>query len=387
MNYTTQYKIDGSVMKILIFLLFYYFVFPVKAQSTCDLIGDNPLKTGIDSSVYKCVCEIFSEKKFVGLSLGIYKDDTEFYYNYGKIEKYSDVAPTAATVYEIGSITKTFTGVLLAQAVLNNKIKLDDDIRVYLKEEYDNLEYYGVPIRIINLANHTSGLPEDIYPESLNELENPTMFDIVNIFNDDNGLMFLKDLHNVTLETQPGEQFKYSNVGIIILGHILENIYETSYSELLKRFITHPLGMTNTETVFFESDTSNYTKGYDTKGNIMPHITFQIAGAAGGLKSTANDMMNYLKANVRETDRAIKLAHEKTFSDENNGIGLGWQIKQSSSGDQQLWHDGGEPGFSTYCMVIPQKIFGIICLMNQKGFQSELCNLSEKIFTGLNSIK
>ena len=314
----------------------------------------------------------------MGLSIGIYKDDLAFCYNYGTIEKDKRILPTSTTIYEIGSITKTFTGILLAQAVLDNKIKFDDDIRIYLKEEYKNLEYNGIPIRVINLANHTAGLPEDIYPEIIDKLKNPSMFDIINIYNGDRGLMFLKDLHSVTLETQPGEKRQYSNVGMIILGNILENVYGVSYSQLIENYITVPLEMIKTGIVSFESDTTSYTKGYDKAGNIMPHITFQIAGAAGGLKSSIHDMINYLKANITETNKAIKLSHEKTIGTDENGIGLGWQIRNGFADNKQLWHDGGEPGFSSYILITPNHDIGIVCLANQSGRQfqfSKLCKL------------
>jgi len=366
-------------MKIVILLLAFYLLIPCKAQTFNNIQTDNPQKTGVDSTIHKCVSEIFNDNPRFGLSIGIIKNDLEFFYNYGSIDKDISILPTSTTIYEIGSITKTFTGILLAQAVLDNKIKLDDDIRIYLNEDYKNLEYNGIPIRIINLANHTAGLPEDIYADTLYKMKNPTMFDIINVYKGDSGSIFLKGLHNVKLESQPGIKIQYSNTGIIILGNILENLYGISYPKLLEKYITNPLRMTNTNIVFFESDTANYTKGYDKVGNIMPHITFQIAGAAGGLKSTIYDMAQYVKANLKETNYAIKLSHKLTTDIKGNGFGLGWQIRRSIFGYSQLWHDGGEPGFSSYCMIIPSKNIGIICLMNQRGRQSQLCNLSEKI--------
>ena len=121
-------------MKITTLLLSFYLLIDCNAQLIDTPITDNPLKTKIDSLVQKCVVEIFNDKNIFGLSIGIYKNGKEFYYNYGSLEKDKHVLPTSATVYEIGSITKTFTGILLAQAFLDKKIKLDDDIRKYLKE-------------------------------------------------------------------------------------------------------------------------------------------------------------------------------------------------------------------------------------------------------------
>ena len=342
---------------------------------------ENPQEAKIDSIVNTHAKQLMNDSSMVGLSLGIYYDEENFFFNYGSIEKGQQISPTQNTIYEIGSITKTFTGILLAHAVLENKIDLNDDIRTYLKNDYSNLNYNGTPIRIINLANHSSGLPEDIYPKELNSLKNPTMFDIINLFEGDKGSMFLNDLHDVKPDYQPGNNILYSNTGMILLGIILENIYSTSYAALIDRYFTHPLGMNNTETVYFKSDTDNYTKGYDKNGNIMPHITFQIAGAAGGLKSTTYDMIIYIKENIKEMDEAIKLSHKSTISADGQEMGLGWQIRRDFKDDKLLWHNGGEPGFSSYIAILPNKNIGIIGLTNQRGRQNNLANLSEKILT------
>ncbi|MFC1538918.1 serine hydrolase domain-containing protein [Candidatus Latescibacterota bacterium] len=368
--------------KIILLIILFIFSFSLRAQTPRFHENDNPLETKLDSVVNKYSMKLLKDNSMAGLSLGIYNNGETFFYNYGSIEKDKQIIPTQNTIYEIGSITKTFTGILLAHAVLENRINLNDDIRTYLKN-YDNLQYDGIPIKVINLANHSSGLPEDLYPEEIQNIENPSMFDIINVFEGDKGALFLRDLHKVKPDTALGSKIQYSNTGVIILGIILENVYGTSYSELIKEYFTRPLGMNNTETVYFESDTDNYTKGYDKKGNIMPHITFQIAGAAGGLKSTAYDMILYIKENIKEMDEAIKLSHESTISIDGQEIGLGWQMCKNTMGDKQLWHDGGEPGFSSYIAIIPEKNIGIICLTNQRGRQNQLTNLSEKIIENI----
>jgi len=209
------------------------------------------------------------------------------------------------------------------------------------------------------------------------------MFDIVSLFEGDKGAMFLRDLHNTKLDFSPGDKIRYSNTGMILLGNILENIYDTKYSELISKYITVPLNMKNTEIVAFNSKAANYTKGYDKNGNIMPHITFQIAGAAGGLKSTTSDMVRYIKANIYSDNEAIKMSQKSTISENEKEIGLGWQIRFNLCGEKILWHDGGEPGFSSYFALNPNKNIGIICLTNQRGRQNQLENLSETIFKSI----
>ncbi|NQU84642.1 MAG: beta-lactamase family protein, partial [Mariniphaga sp.] len=183
--------------------------------------------------------------------------------------------------------------------------------------------------------------------------------------------------------TVPGTRMIYSNAGMITLGIILENIYQKSYVNLLKYYITEPLGMDNTEIVYYKSDTVSYTKGYDRNGNIMPHITFQIAGAAGGIKSTTSNLIKYIEENIERKDEAIKLSHKKFFGNSQHLIGLGWHIKPTSKDGVELWHDGGEPGFSSYIVIIPDSNIGIICLANQRGRQYQFSKFSKAVIDSL----
>ena len=344
---------------------------------------DSSQITVIDSIVNIYANNLMEDSSMIGLSIGLYNNGEEFFFNFGTIENGKNISPTKNTIYEIGSITKTFTGILLANAILEKKINVEEDVRTYLNESYDNLNYKETPIRILNLANHSSGLPEDIIPKEFESLTNPTMFDIVQIFEEDTGSMFLRDLHNVKLDFTPGDNIKYSNTGMILLGIILEKIYDTKYPLLINRYFTLPLDMKNTETVLYKSETNNYTIGYDKARKIMPHITFQIAGAAGGLKSTTSDMINYIKANINADNKAIELSHKQTISKNGQEIGLGWKIRFDLFGEKMLWHDGGEPGFSSYIAIIPDKKIGIICLTNQRGRQNQLESLSEGIFKNI----
>lgn len=366
------------ILSIVTFIAFY-----VNAQIFNDSYTDNPFQTRIDTVVHQLTIDVMKGSPIMGISIGITFNDKKYFYNYGTIEKGKQQLPTCNTIYEIGSITKTFTGILLAQAVLEKKVCLDDDVRKYLNGNYDNLQYMGHPISLMNLANHSSGLPEDIVPEGLYNLKDPTIFDIVNFFERDSGSLFQENLHKVKLDTLPGIRIKYSNAGMITLGIILENIYKDTYSNLVRKYITSPLGMDNTEIVSFNTDTSNYTKGYDRNLNIMPHITYQIAGAAGGLKSTSNDLLKFIEENILEQDQAIELAHKKSIEINGQAIGLGWQIKTNSDKRYDLWHDGGEPGFSSYCLIIPKEKIGIICLANTQGFQKEFSLLSANIIQRL----
>lgn len=367
-----------AMRKMLILSICFYFVSSGIAQNLTNIPTDNPLKTKLDSVIHQRISEVMIDSIITGMSFGISVNNERFFYNYGNTEKGEQKLPNQNTIYEIGSLTKTFTGIILAKAVLEDKINMEDDIRKFLGANYDNLNYDGKPIKVINLANHTSGLPEDLIPDEIFRLENPTMFDIINIFEGDSGTIFRKDLQKVKPDTPPGTKWRYSNVGMITLGMILENVYQMSYSDLIKEYFSEPFNMMNTEAVYCQTDTTGYTKGYDKNGNIMPHITFQIAGAAGGLKSTTSDLMKYIEENIHIKDKAIELSHKRTFESDQQSMGLGWNLNTKSKNDVLLWHDGGEPGFSSYILIIPNHNIGIVCLANQSGRQfqfSKFCKL------------
>jgi hypothetical protein len=140
---------------------------------------NNPLKTPLDRAVDSVAREYFRDPNSTALSIGIIKDGKRHVYHYGEIKKGTNVLPGNTTVYEIGSITKTFTATLLAHAVLENKVSLPDDIRKYLPGAYPNLSFNGIPVTLQDLANHTSGLPE--LPEDIGSQPgfNPLMPELI----------------------------------------------------------------------------------------------------------------------------------------------------------------------------------------------------------------
>lgn len=355
----------------------------VNAQAPFVTESDNPLKSDIDLQIDSYVKKEFAKNPIIGLSIGICQNDSTWFYNYGTVEKGQQILPTKKTIYEIGSITKTFTALLFAEAIVENKTSTDADIRDYLGSEYSNLEKEGIPINMVNLANHTSGLPEDILPEPFVLPDNPDMFDIVNAFNGKDFSYFLDGLRKTRTETIPGTRIHYSNAGMICLGLILEKIYGIPYAELLNRKITGPLHMESTGIVSFNSDTTGYTKGYDKNGNTMPHITFQVAGAAGGIISTTEDMVKYISANLQEKSIGFRMAHKKTCEINGESYGFGWKTGAIDSDEKSLWHDGGEPGFSSFCLIVPGKRIGIVCLANRRGLQYSMQQFSENIIVGL----
>lgn len=231
-------------------------------------LTDNPLHNSVDSVVEQAAQRFMMVPESVGLSVGIFKDGQTFVYNYGTVEKGSHQLPTSQTIYPIASITKTFTGALLAQAVVDGKMKLDDDIRTYLPGDYPNLAYQGHPIRLFHLLNHRSGLPFLLpnRPEAFTNTNTPASAIAMELLEPYTRNDFYADLHEVRLDTLPGITFRYSNTGAQLAGYILERVYGDSFEKLVHQKLTQPLAMSDTKITLTPMDQFRFAKGYDCQG-------------------------------------------------------------------------------------------------------------------------
>jgi len=332
-----------------------FYKLPVVRTRT-NFLFDNPLKTGLDSVVQKAAAGYMVNKNVAGFSIGVLYKGKFFTYNFGETKKGTEQLPTKNTVYEIGSVTKTFTGILLAHAVLEGKVKLDDDIRKYIDGNYPNLQFNGEPIRLVHLSNHTSALPSQ--PRLPGTDEDP-FAPSVNFTND----MLHSILHTITLDTLPGTRRQYSNFAVGLLGIILEKVYGMTYEQLLQHYIFKPYKMSET-TITLPPGTKKMAQGYDVEGREAPYWRNRLAEPAGGIRSTAHDMLLYMKEQMNSKDSAAWLAHQLTFGTVKEGTGLNWGIYTTKKGYLRWSHDGGTDGFTSLCLIYPGMQAGIVLLTN-----------------------
>ncbi|AXY78198.1 serine hydrolase [Paraflavitalea soli] len=320
-------------------------------------LADNPLKTQLDSVVQKAVTVYMSNKNVAGLSVGIVRNGQLYMYNYGEMKKGEGRLPGVNTIFEIGSVTKTFTGILLANAVLEGKVKLDDDIRKYLDGNYPNLQYNGQPVQLVHLSNHTSGFPS---MPKLNNGEDPFSPSV-----QVTPAMMAEILHRVTLDTVPGTRRSYSNFAVGLLGHILEKVYKTNYEQLVKKYILDLYHMQHTKISLSPDDYKDFATGYDMEGRSTAYWINRLATPAGGIRSTTHDMLLYIRQQLDPRNKAAQLSHQLTFGDTTRGTGLNWGIATTSSGKHRQWsHDGGTDGFTSLCIIYPELKAGIMLLTN-----------------------
>jgi serine-type D-Ala-D-Ala carboxypeptidase/endopeptidase len=272
------------------------------------------------------------------------------------------------SVFEIGSVNKTFTGTLLADMVAKGEVALTDPISRYLPQGVTAPRRDGREITLLDLATHHSGLPR--LPD------NHTPADRANPYIDFTLEKLYAFLSGHQLRRDPGSAYEYSNVGMGLLGHLLARASKRSYEDLVRQRILEPLGMNMTGYPLDGEIAQWMTKGHDAKGNEVPYwfATETIQGA-GGLRSNVEDMLKYLKANVgtpaTDLQRAMRVAHETQKPIDGGSIGLAWMIRPYQ-GRRVVMHGGNTAGFSTDAGFDPDKRVGFVLLANQGQFGDDV---------------
>ncbi|MDB5090760.1 MAG: serine hydrolase, partial [Mucilaginibacter sp.] len=309
--------------------------------------NDNPLKSHIDSIVHQYALVYMSDPQAVALSIGVYKDGKKYTYNYGEVKKGSGILPTGNTIYQIGSIAKTFIGVLLAKAVVDKKMQLIDDVRKYLPGNFQNLSYKGHPITLTDLANHTGGFRKFNFITYPNDVDHMPWNDFMKYLYAYPRQKVIADLHRLKLDTLPGAERNYSVGGFIILGMALETAYGEPLNKLFNEYYGGTLHMKETKLNSDPSDRIRFATPYDEKGQaVLPML--KSAPGLFTVKSTSNDMLKYVEENIKENDLAILLSHKPTWGDITDfSVGLGWQIADSWEKGLWIYHSGHDAGYNS----------------------------------------
>ena len=289
-----------------------------------------------------------------GLSIGVYKDGKIEFYNYGICSDENPVLPTENTIYEIGSITKTFTGAVLAEMVTEGKVKYEDPIAKFLPDSVCNWSPEKA-ITLEELSTHTSGLPrlpDNLTKHFLADLDNP-----YKNYSTEDMYAFLKKYPSKSKSARKSE---YSNLGVGLLGHILAKVDEKSYEAMVTDRIFNPLKMDNSSIAITEGQ---LVQGHDALGYPTSQSDFQAMAGAGAIRSSIADMMKYLVAN---------LSNKKPYADTHNPrkdmssfqkIGLAW-ISQKNDDMKITWHNGRTGGFCTFMGFSKDKNVGVIVMAN-----------------------
>jgi D-alanyl-D-alanine-carboxypeptidase/D-alanyl-D-alanine-endopeptidase len=327
-------------------------------------------------------------KRYVGdgkvdaLSIAIVRCGKPLFITEGVADRQGARKATPDTVFQIGSISKTFTALLLAHAVAEGKVKPDDDVRVYLPDQYDNLQWSDkTPITLRQLADTTSGLP-DYLPDPAPLMKLPAEKQIAvasqmlaNYSNDD----FLRDLHNIALVAKPGTESRHSNVAAQMLGLILSRVYARPFAQVLSDKVEAPLGMREGAA---PAPAGLAATGYDDKG-IAPPFRGESINPAGGLQYSARDMASYLRLQISAASDPVRINQQISFNEPGDrSHAFTWVVSEPRPGLHKYRTSGGTFGASSYIEFYPSLGYGITLMANRASanIQDELQEIAERSF-------
>jgi CubicO group peptidase (beta-lactamase class C family) len=344
---------------------------------------NNPLKSYLDSVVDKGATAYMATPGTVGLAIGIYRNGVSHFYSYGESKKGTRQLIRADQYFNLGSVAKTYVGTMLAEAVIEKKANLNDDIRKYLPGNYPNLAYNGHPVRLVDIANHTSGMPPSPrnFPawvmDSLAKLPLSRQITFYSTYNQDS---LLKDMHHFKIDTIPGTKYRYNGNAMMVLTLLLEHIYNQPYEQLVTHYLKTHLQLYDTRTQVPAGEFNRFVQGYDAHGVPQRYVNTKMFYGGPSMNSTMNDMLQYLKVNVEENDPAIVLTHQVTWGNPKDfALGLNWML-DLENGKKDYYHAGHTGiGFNTLCEFYPEEHLGIMIVVNDNISQDKLSALENAI--------
>ena len=335
----------------------------MSGQSTTSAINYKEISPPVKSFILN---QIVNKSK-AALVVGFVDPNGTKIFSFGNMSKAHNIPVNQSTLFDIGSITKTFTTLLLADMVTQGMVNLKDPIDKYLPANVKVPEFNGTKITLEDLATHTSGLP--FLPSNI--WLNGKVGGTINPNYSANQMYAA--LSNFTLTREPGSKFQYSDFGVGLLGYILSLKAGIPYNQLLQGRILNVLGMNDTKITLSQSDIKNrfpvgHMGGKEIKTPIIPVV---IEGA-GAFRSTAADMLKYVSANLgflhTTLDNAIQLQHLITHpvppSNQINYseyMALGWRVL-TNFGTETLSHTGAINGWNANVAFTPAKQIGVVSL-------------------------
>ncbi|WP_420155961.1 serine hydrolase domain-containing protein [Siphonobacter sp.] len=324
---------------------------------------------------------LLTDKKFSAVSSAVYINNKVIQVHMGKLD--DGKKPDGKTLYEIGSITKTYTGLLLSQAVYDHKLSLDEDIRKFLDGPWPNLVLdNNRPITLRHLITHTSGLPMNINCNSTAM----TIHQQVSCFSSLTKKDFFDRLATVTLKNTTGKDYQYSNAGVQLVGYILEKVYNRSFEALIKKYVFSRSREQHTFTNVPINGTARVAVGKDSLGHTMPLENGSYL-YAGGLKASTSSMAMYMKMYLTNPDPVIRQTQRLLAGNKQYGRAYAWNTFDYNTESRMLYHNGGTFGTSSWLAIYPKKQCGVFLITNTmtNDSQRRLNEISNRIIDKLKS--
>jgi CubicO group peptidase (beta-lactamase class C family) len=264
------------------------------------------------------------------------------------------------TLFEIGSVTKALTSLLLADMVRRGEVKLEDPVADHLPAGTVVPTRNGKAITLIDLATHTSGLPR--LPTNM------AMKDPLNPYADYTEAQLDAFLRDYALPREVGATYEYSNLGVGLLGRALAYRAGGDYETVLKERVLAPLRMTDTAIALSPTQAARFSSGHNAALEVTPHWNLPSLAGAGALRSTADDLLRLLAAELGYVDTPLKAAMADQLVPRRPAggevsVALGWHIWPTPDGDI-VTHSGGTMGFQSFVGFNRKTGLGVVALSN-----------------------
>ena len=315
--------------------------------------SDHPLPERLKQSVEARI----QAGEYPAVVIAFVRGDQAGVYTFGALK--DSEAPDADTVFEIGSVTKTFTGLLLADAIVDRQVTAETPVTDLLPG-ITLSSRDGKVITLGNLATQHSGLPR--LPANL------APADVRNPYADYDARQLEAFFDGFTPARAPGARYEYSNLGYGLLGYALARRADTTYAKLMADRVLAPLAMEGTGVNLKDGQAERLAPGHDQDGKDAGNWDFDVLAGAGALKSSGADMLRYLKANMGVTETALlpamQMAHKpKAGVGGGNQIGFGWMTHTANNG-KVIWHNGMTGGYASFIGFTDDGERGVVILTN-----------------------
>ena len=316
-----------------------------------------------------------------GLAIGLIDGGKTYTFGYGRVSDASNRTPDGRTVFEIGSVTKVFTSLALADMVRDKMLALNDPVNRWLPETAKLPDREGHAITLLHLATHTSGLPrlpENLLPQVAAHPENPYAAYTVQQLYD--------VLPKCRLESTPGTRYSYSNFGAGLLGQVLGRRSGVSYEEVVLGRVCRPLGMNETRIALPRSLRARLAQGHDAAGRAVPPWDIPTLAGGGALRSTVADLLVFLDANLalrpNPLAEAIAMTHVPRHQtpQPHLAMALGWHFNPQ---EKVYWHNGQTGGYHSFVAFQNERKVGVVVLCNTaSGTVDQLGNQLLRLLLG-----
>ena len=335
----------------------------VLALSLLPPSGSSFAQAGMTDAEIRSVLQqrIDLAKQSVGIVVGLVDDKGTRVIGYGKTDQAGGQAVNGDSVFEIGSVTKVFTATILADMVERGEVNLNDPISRYLPSQVKFPTREGKGITLLDLSSQTSGLPRMPSNFAPKDPNNP--------YADYSVDQMYSFLSSHTLTREIGVKYEYSNLGVGLLGHILSLRAGKDYETLVKTLICQPLKMDSTGIKLTAEMRARLATGHNQALKAVANWDIPTLAGAGALRSTTNDLLKFLAANLGLIDSPLLTAMRKAHQTQHDtgtpqlDIGLGWHIFKRFD-TEIVWHNGGTGGYHSFIGFDNKKRKGVVVLSN-----------------------